>query len=101
MPLLPASCWEPVGKGFIRGEIIPNGEPLWQGHTQLLWCEVDDFPLQSRISLSALMPTCSGDVLITAITPAAEVVAGETGVWIDFQGIGPLSINGEPVCFVQ
>jgi len=100
MRFLAANRWQPVGNGFIRGETVPDSAPLWYGHSHRSWGEAELFTPHSRVQLSCLAPPCEGEVIITAVTSAAEVIAGETGVWIDFHGVGPLAIEGEPVDFV-
>lgn len=100
MGKITAGKWEAFGDTYIRGELVPGGAPIWQGHTHVSWTKAGEFTPQTHIELAQLAPPCEGSAIVTAITSAREVFEGASGVWIDFHGVGPLTIHGEPVEFV-
>ncbi len=101
MLTFPAGVWIPVDNAFIRGECVPDGLAQWQGHVRHSWEESGRYIRHNRVRLSTLAPSCEGEAIITSVTSASEVITGETGVWIDFHGVGTLTVNGEAVAFIE
>lgn len=93
--------WEPIDSAFIRGDEVSGQEPMWSGHFWRPWADAIDLEVGRRVELSIHLPACQGTVIITAVTPAEKVIKNDTGVWVDFHGVGRLLIDGEPVEFVK